>query len=224
MNEIKQKSDGQLDVLINNAGISPKDDSAEAARTTLATNYYGIKTLNKHVIPFLRNNGRVVNVASEFGPILLMSLSKGLQDKYTSPTLTPGQLDQLVEDFVSALESNNLQIAGYPPDLHYLAYGISKAALIALTRIEAQHYSADREISFYSVCPGFCSTDINRHAPGARSPELGADSILYVVNTPNDQLENGAFYSDGKILAEICPDKRKIKGIIRLTEYLNAVV
>ncbi len=28
--------------------------------------------------------------------------------------------------------------------------------------------------------------------------ELDADSILYVVNTPNNQLENEAFYQDGK--------------------------
>jgi hypothetical protein len=28
--------------------------------------------------------------------------------------------------------------------------------------------------------------------------ELGANSILYVVNTSNNQLENEAFYQDGK--------------------------
>jgi hypothetical protein len=95
-------------------------------------------------------------------------------------------------------------------------------ALIALTRVEARQYSNDKKLFFYSVCPGYYSTDINKHAPGARSPEIGADSILHVMNTPNDQLENGALYFDGKILPEICVNKNKIKGYIQLTEYLRS--
>ncbi|CAF3249822.1 unnamed protein product [Rotaria sp. Silwood2] len=224
INEFKQKTNGQLDVIINNAGILPKDDSVQAARETLAINYYGIKILNKHLIPLLRDNGRVVNVGSQIGSIILMCTSKDLQDKYISSTLTTKQLDRLVEDFLSALEFNNLKKVGYPDDLHYLAYGISKAALIALTRVQARQYSDDKNIFMYSVCPGYCSTDINKHAPGARSPELGADSILYAVNTPNDKLENGAFYFDGKKLPEICINKAKIKGVIQLTEYLRASI
>ncbi|CAF0820617.1 unnamed protein product [Rotaria sordida] len=222
INEFKQKTNDQLDVIINNAGILPKDDSVQAARETLATNYYGIKIVNEHLIPLLRDNGRVVNVASQIGSIILMCMSKDLQNKYTSSTLTTKQLDRLVEDFLSALEFNNLKKAGYPDDLHYLAYGISKAALIALTRVQARQYSDGKNIFMYSVCPGFCNTDINKHAPGTRSPELGADSILYAVNTPNDKLENGAFYFDGKKLPEICVNKAKIEGLIKLTEYLRA--
>jgi carbonyl reductase 1 len=207
-NEINQKYSGQLDVIINNAGISPKDDSAQAARETLATNYYGIKILNEQLIPLLRNNGRVVNVASALGPMILMCMSKYLQDKYTPSTLTVEQLDRLVEDFVSALEFNNLEKVGYPSELHYLAYGVSKAALIALTRLEARQHSGGKKICIYSVCPGYCSTDINKHGPGARSPKHGADSILHVMNTSNNELENGALYFDGKKIPEICVDSQ----------------
>lgn len=35
------------------------------------------------------------------------------------------------------------------------------------------------------------------YAPGSRSPEIGADSILYLVETPQSQLDNGEFYEDG---------------------------
>ena len=59
-------------------------------------------------------------------------------------------------------------------------------------------WSGKKNITTYAVCPGFCTTDITRHAPGSRPPELGADSILYLVFTPQDQLENGAFYRDGE--------------------------
>jgi NAD(P)-dependent dehydrogenase (short-subunit alcohol dehydrogenase family) len=102
-NEIKQKYNGQLDVIINNAGISPKDDSAQEARETLTTNYNGIKILNEHLISLLRVNGRVVNVDSGLGPIILMCMSKHLQNQYKSSALIIKQLDQLVENFISSL-------------------------------------------------------------------------------------------------------------------------
>jgi NAD(P)-dependent dehydrogenase (short-subunit alcohol dehydrogenase family) len=66
-----------------------------------------------------------------------------------------------------------------------------------LTRTQARQCSGKKNITTYAVCPGFCSTDINQHAPGGRSPELGADSILYLVETLQNELENGEFYRDG---------------------------
>jgi carbonyl reductase 1 len=220
--EIKQKYGGQLDVIINNAGIARTDDTIQSARETLATNYYGVKILNEHLIPLLRNNGRVANVASGVGAITLHCVSKELQDKYTSSTLTTEQLDQLVEDYFSALESNNLEKVGYPIDLPYLPYGVSKAALIALTRIEARQHSGAKKVFIYSVCPGYCATDLNNNNPGARSAELGADSILYVIDTPDSELENGAFYQDAKKLPQICVDEAKVQGFIKSSKSITA--
>ena len=196
--EIKQKYGGQLDIIINNAGIASAATSLEKAREMLLTNYYGVKTVNEYLIPLLCNNGRIVNVASELGAWALNGASKDLQKKYTSPTLTVQQLDRLIEDYVSALESNTLDKIGYNSKMDLFNYGISKAALIILTRIQARQSGSDKKVFIYSVCPGYSATDINGHDPNARPAELGADSILYVVNTPNDQLENGAFYQDGK--------------------------
>jgi len=90
-----------------------------------------------------------------------------------------------------------VETIGYNNRISFLPYGVSKAALIALTRIEARQWSGAKKIFVYAVCPGYCSTDGTKHAPDSRPPELGADSILYVVNTPSDELENGTFYRDG---------------------------
>jgi hypothetical protein len=40
---------------------------------------------------------------------------------------------------------------------------------------------------------------MNKDRPGARPAELGADSILYTVNTPANELQNGQFYQDGQL-------------------------
>ena len=212
--EIRQKYGCQLDVIVNNAGIALPTDTVEAARKTFATNYYGVKMLNEHLFPLLRDNARVANVASRVGPIGLSLASKELQDKYTSPTLTTTELDQLVADFLSAHEAGTLKAAGYSTELPYMLYCVSKAALIALTCVEARQSFGGKKVFVYSVCPGSCATDINNNAPGTRSAELGADSILYVVNTPAAELENGAFYQDAKKLPHICEDQAKVQSFI----------
>jgi len=198
-NEIKQKYGGKLDILINNAGILKNEVTVDAARETFATNYFGIKLLNEHLSPLIRENGRIINVASEVGAWTLYELSNDLQNKYKSSTLTQEQLDTLVQDFISSIGSKTAGKLGYNDKSPFLIYGVSKTALTALTHIEARQWSGAKNVLVLSVCPGYCSTDLNNHGPGSRSPELGADSIIYVVNAPANQLQNGQFYQDGQL-------------------------
>ncbi|CAF1608384.1 unnamed protein product, partial [Didymodactylos carnosus] len=158
---------------------------------------------------------------SRAGALTLHGVSKDLQQKYTSSTLTTEQLDRLVEDFISAVETNTVEKIGYTSELPLLPYGVSKAALIALTQIEARQWSNAKKVFVYAVCPGYCSTDINRHAQGSRPPELGAVSILHVVNTPPDELENGAFYQDGIRLPQIYADDDKVREAIERIKKLS---
>jgi len=200
--EIKQKYGGQLDVLINNAAIATMNDTAEAARDIFATNYYGVKTVNKHLFPLIRENGRVINVSSEVGAWTLHDMVGDIQKKYKSATLTEEELDGLVKDFISAVATKTVDKIIPETKLPVLAYGGSKTALTALTRIEARQWSGAKNVLVVAVCPGYCSTDLTNHGPGSRPPALGAESILYVVNTPKADLENGEFYQDGKKLPQ----------------------
>ena len=198
IDEIKEKHDGQLDVVINNAAIFTTEISVSTAQNLFNTNYYGIKMLNESLVPLMRENGRIINVSSRVASNILHETSLTLQEKYTSSTLTKDQLDQLVEDFISAIETQTIEELGYNPKSEYLIYGVSKAALNTLTQIEARQWSNTKNLLIVSVTPGLCATDMTRDIPNARSPTLGADSILYVVNTPHNELENGGFYRDGQ--------------------------
>lgn len=193
IDQIKQKY-GQVDVVINNAGIRTSD----AAREIFNTNYYGVKLLNECIVHLMRDNGRIINVSSRVATRILEDASKTIQDKYTSTTLTGDQLDQLVEHFISSIETNTLHNLGYNPQSIDLVYGVSKAALNALTQIEARQWSNTNHLLVVSVTPGLCATDMSRHMSRARSPQLGADSVLYLVNAHRDELENGGFYRDGQ--------------------------
>jgi NAD(P)-dependent dehydrogenase (short-subunit alcohol dehydrogenase family) len=200
VSEIKEKYNGQLDVVINNAGLLIKELTVDAARTTFAINYYGVKFLNEQLFPIMNKDGRIVNVSSQLGPMVLHESSTVLQEKYTSTTLTIEELDYLVESFISAIETNTLEDLGYHGKSPNLIYGISKAALNALSQVEARKWSTTKNLLVVSVSPGFCATDMTQNASAARSPELGADSILHAINTPHNELQNGGFYRDGKQL------------------------
>ena len=202
INEIKQKHGGQLDILINNAGIGKQGDTAEVAREIFATNYYGVNALNEQASPLIRENGRIVNVASEVGAWTLHDMSSQLQSRYKSPTLTKEQIDGLLQEYIAALESKTADQLGYNTKFPMLSYGVSKAALIALTHVEARQWSGAKNVLVVSVCPGYCATDINNHGPGTRPAEMGADSILHPVNAPANTLTNGEFYQDGEHKAQ----------------------
>lgn len=64
VSEIKEKYNGQLDIVINNAGVAIEEVTVEVARTTFAVHYYGIKLLNEQLFPLIRKNGRIINVSS----------------------------------------------------------------------------------------------------------------------------------------------------------------
>lgn len=78
------------------------------------------------------------------------------------------------------------------------AYGISKVALNALTRMLADEVRGSR-ILVNSVCPGWVATEMG--GPGApRTVEEGAASVMWAVTLPDDG-PTGGFFRDGEQLA-----------------------
>lgn len=77
------------------------------------------------------------------------------------------------------------------------AYGVSKAALNALTRMLADELRGDR-ILVNSVCPGWVATEMG--GPDApRSVEEGAAGVVWAATLP-DSGPTGGFFRDGEPL------------------------
>jgi NAD(P)-dependent dehydrogenase (short-subunit alcohol dehydrogenase family) len=77
------------------------------------------------------------------------------------------------------------------------AYGVSKAALNALTRKLAAELRGDG-ILVNAVCPGWVATDMG--GPGGRPVAQGAASVLWAVDLPDDG-PTGGFFRDGHPVA-----------------------
>jgi NAD(P)-dependent dehydrogenase (short-subunit alcohol dehydrogenase family) len=75
----------------------------------------------------------------------------------------------------------------------YPGYRLSKAALNALTRILADELKGTG-VKVNSVCPGWVRTDMGG-ADAPRTPEQGAETIVWLATLPDDG-PTGGFFRD----------------------------
>jgi NAD(P)-dependent dehydrogenase (short-subunit alcohol dehydrogenase family) len=161
--EVKIKN---LDVLINNAGISggfPQPAtkvSYDTLRQVFETNFFGAIQVTQEFIDLLKKSDqpRIVNVTTE-----LSSLTN-----HSNP---------------------NWKFAQFKP----AAYGPSKTALNLYTVMLAIELK-DTNFKVNCVCPGFTATDFNNHQ-GTKTVEQGANVIVNYVTLDKDGA-TGKFFSE----------------------------
>jgi 3-oxoacyl-[acyl-carrier protein] reductase len=139
---------GEIDVLINNAGIGRSknkdisDADDEQALKEYKVNVLGTLHCMQAVIPGMveRGNGSIVNVASIKGHYNLTSMKS-------------------------------------------LTYGISKAAVIALTQAVAKEYPLVR---INSVSPGYVKTDMSKGWPPETFERIKDQTIIGRISQPEE--------------------------------------
>eukprot|EP00210_Caulerpa_lentillifera_P001284 g1238.t1 len=188
---------GRVDVLVQNAGIACEDtfDGPDPSQVekTIDTNFTGALEVFKELRPLLKSGARVVNVTSGMGKLEI--LGPELRVKFADPHLTEDQLVQLINEYLERSMDNDFHKHGWPNS----PYGVSKLALIALTKVQARQLERNglENVLVSSVSPGWVRTDMGGcNAPV--SPDQGARSIVEIAFLPKCT-PNGQFWRNGKL-------------------------
>jgi NAD(P)-dependent dehydrogenase (short-subunit alcohol dehydrogenase family) len=173
----------RIDALVNNAGIYGAARGPDGVARTLETNFFGPLRVTLGLLPLVRDGATITNVTSGLGA--LANLDAEHRRLLADPALTREALAEHVREVMRT------GTTAWGTD----AYGVSKAALNALTRILAAEL-ASRQIRVNATDPGWTRTDMGgRGAP--RSLEQGAASVLYGVTAT----ETGGVFRDGRRIA-----------------------
>ncbi|XP_049388123.1 (+)-neomenthol dehydrogenase-like isoform X2 [Solanum stenotomum] len=162
----------------------------ELTKQCLETNFYGAKRMSEAFIPLLQlsNSPRIVNVASFLGKLKLLRNEWAKKVLSDEKSLTEEKVEQVLNEFLKDFTENSIESKGWPT--YFSAYKVSKAALVAYTRILATKYPNFR---VNSVCPGYCKTDVNANT-GNLTAEEGAESFVKLALLPNDGPSGLFFY------------------------------
>lgn len=189
-----KETHGQLDCLVNNAGIAYKVAStapfAEQAEKTVLTNFHATLRACHALFPLLSPNARVVNVSSSCGHLLKINGTEPaageLRKKFASEELTENDLVEMMEEFVRLAKDNHHVAAGWPNS----SYNVSKVGVSALTRLQQRFVGSN--ILVNHVHPGWVDTDMTSHK-GPLTVKEGATPIVWAACLPEDSTVRGQY-------------------------------
>jgi len=183
---------------VNNAAIAWKGDawSEEVARTTFDTNYFGTKKMCEIFMPLIKENGRLVVVASKVGKLSLIK-NESLRKQFDDQTNTAERIDELANQFIQAVKSDTYAQEGFPRS----CYGMSKVSINAYVRylIRNTSHLFKPGVKVYTTCPGFCDTEMSSHK-GLRPASKGAETPVWLALQPPDSAVPLGFYYDQALI------------------------
>ena len=172
----------RLDVLVNNAGLvqSTRTESSDGLETTLATN---------HLAPFLLTN-LLLDTLKESAPSRVVTVS--------SEAERWGNID------FDDLQSKK-RYRGFP------VYGMTKLANIMFTYELAERLEGTG-VTATCMHPGAVNTRFGTNNSGPmtllfrafkpfmRTPEQGADTVIWLASSPDVEGVSGRYYADRKVI------------------------
>jgi NAD(P)-dependent dehydrogenase (short-subunit alcohol dehydrogenase family) len=180
-----ERSHDRLDVLINNAGavFSKREETADGLERTLALN---------HLAPFLLTN-LLLGLIKESAPSRIITVS--------SEARRGAEMD--FDDLQSGRKYR-----GFP------VYGKSKLANILFTYELAERLRGTG-VTANCVHPGAVSTNFGMNngglmvllfralKPFMRTPEQGADTLIYLASSPEVEGVSGRYFGDRKVISSL---------------------
>lgn len=174
----------KLYAVVNNAGLGLAQEEAGSKATSdlLNVNFYGPKRVTEAMLELIDpEEGRVVHTSSGAASMYLKKQDAALKAALSNPDSTFEEVDATVKAQVAA---DNVGFGK--------GYGLSKAALNALTLVQAKAYP---NLKVVSLSPGFIDTAMTKGFKAKLTPEQGCVSALVCLF---GSVTSGFYYgSDG---------------------------
>ncbi len=171
-----KESLGSFDVLVNNAGFGYNKTSIQDSVLTLNTNFFSLVDLTEKLLPFLSEDGKIIQISSGAGN--LKNQGENVKKLLANPSLERKELFNIANDLLESTKNGQTNSLNW----HELAYQNSKCLLNAYTRWVLPKVLQENQ-QCYSCTPGYCRTDMT--SPDATlSAEEGAMTAVYLVKLP----------------------------------------
>jgi NAD(P)-dependent dehydrogenase (short-subunit alcohol dehydrogenase family) len=196
---------GGVDIVFSNhyARVEPDDDPAEVVDRYVAVNNFGTTHVLRAFAPLLRDEGRLIVVASRAGT--LRALAPVLHDHFDELE-SLDEVDAAVGDWRDAVRARRAAGQAWPAWINIP----SKIGQVAAVRTLARQRRADdlrRGILIAAVCPGLIDTGVSRpwlDVSDARTPDQAAEPLLDFVL---DQDPHPDFYGRLVLSGRVVPWK-----------------
>lgn len=182
---------GGVDVLVQNGAYMPRAgvSAVEDARPMVASNSHGTLRVLRAFLPILRENGRMVVVASSLG--VLAKLPEPLRGRFDTRAGDPDAINAVMDAYVAAVEAGTAAAEGWPDWVNIP----SKVGQVAVTRAFAFQARARGTLppgALINIAnPGVTLTDATRdfmgtvfRAEDAQTPEDAAQGLLDLATLP----------------------------------------
>jgi NAD(P)-dependent dehydrogenase (short-subunit alcohol dehydrogenase family) len=179
------RSDGRIDLLVNNAGFSiapagAEESSIEQARSIFETNFFGVLRMTRAVVPHMRHQGggRIINIGSVLGflPAPYMAL-------YAA---TKHAIEGYSESLDHELRTRGIRVSVIEP-----AY--------TKTQFDANLLEADAKLDEYREVRAALGKKLKEVLAAADEPRIVADVVLQAATAARPKLR----YTAGRVASRV---------------------
>jgi NAD(P)-dependent dehydrogenase (short-subunit alcohol dehydrogenase family) len=176
-----------VDVVISNAAarISPDRSQADQVKNFIQANNHGTYHILQAFRPLLKDNARLVVVASSFGS--LRHLNPALHAKFDVEHVSLEDIEQTMEVYGEDVVHQRAAQIGWPDWINIPSKIGQVASMKIFARSMAQE-AATRGILINAACPGLVNTEASRpwfkDMSSAQSPEEAAVDVAWLATLP----------------------------------------
>lgn len=192
---------GGVDIVFGNAvmRVGPDDDPREIIEPYAEVNNFGTTRLLRAFAPLLRDNGRLIVVASSLGT--LHYLAPVLHNRFDGLS-SLDEVDKQVASWRDAVKDGRARAGAWPGFVN-IPSKIAQVAAVRALAGERRAHDTEHGILIAAVCPGMLNTPTSAlwwDVSTAASPAQGAVALLDLALDPITTGHYGQLIRDGDVL------------------------